>query len=252
MSGEAAGWSLLCVVLAAASVWLWPGPPTTAGLRIHPRRGADGRPRPPGRDRSSRTRGSPVFRRRPTGRRDRSDPTDDLALLLELLEGPLRAGVDPRRALHLTAAALADRGDVQDLVLTLGGGRSKGRWPVGRGREPVGSEALVAAAWQLSEQSGVPLAVAVRAAARALRARQSSARALASATAGATASMRLLAALPAAGPLVGLLFGVGPKELYASTPAATLCLLAGTGLGLGGWWWSRSILRRAASPREVR
>jgi tight adherence protein B len=110
---------------------------------------------------------------------------------------------------------------------------------------------FVAHAWRLSEQTGVPLSVALATAARSVRARQAAERALDAATAGARASMGLLALLPASGPVIGLLFGLTPVDLYGRSTVSALCLLAGGALGVTGWLWSRAILRRALRPGAV-
>ncbi|QIM22798.1 hypothetical protein G7075_19400 [Phycicoccus sp. HDW14] len=59
--------------------------------------------------------------------------------------------------------------------------------------------------------------------------------------------MRLLTLLPLGGPLVGVLLGLSPTTLYGSAPARAA---AGVGLVLtaSGWWWSRSLVRRALRP----
>ncbi|MEO7753288.1 MAG: type II secretion system F family protein [Terracoccus sp.] len=108
--------------------------------------------------------------------------------------------------------------------------------------------AFVAAAWHLSESTGAPLAVAVERAAEALRQGRSRQRRVAVAVAGPRATVTVLTMLPLAGPLFGLACGVGPGELYLSTPMATMSLVAGLVLIAAGRLWCRRLVRRAVHP----
>jgi tight adherence protein B len=64
--------------------------------------------------------------------------------------------------------------------------------------------------------------------------------------------MAVLTLLPLCGPLVGLAFGVGPRQLYLSSVAATASLVIGAFIGLVAWLWSRTIVQRALSPGRSR
>jgi tight adherence protein B len=246
---------LMLALLAAAAVFLWPparGVGAAALLASRSRQVAAGRGREP-RLRDRVRWGAP------------SDPAaaaEDLATLLEVLVPPLQAGVATAEAVRIGAGALRGRASVGalagDLVTATARGLPVGPvWqasrssPTGRRTTDVSAQRFVAQAWLLSEQTGVPLAVALAAAARALRTQQAAARALAAATAGARASMTLLALMPASGPVIGLLFGFTPADLYAASPAATAALLVGVLLGAAGWAWSRAILRRAVQHETV-
>jgi tight adherence protein B len=143
-------------------------------------------------------------------------------------------------------------GLVGDLSAAASAGRSLAEvWHVAASASRSPDLQFVARSWVLSEQTGVPLSVALATAARSVRARQAAEQALDSATAGARASMGLLALLPASGPVIGLLFGLTPVDLYGRSTVAGLCLLAGAALGVTGWLWSRAILRRALRPEAV-
>jgi tight adherence protein B len=104
--------------------------------------------------------------------------------------------------------------------------------------------AFVARAWALSERTGAPLADAIDTAVEVLRDRRRAEERLAAAGAGPRASMAVLCLLPLSGPVVGLACGVGPRQLYLGSPAATASAL--TGLALAGLavWWSRRLLAR--------
>lgn len=197
------------------------------------------------------------------GGRGGPDP-ETLADLLEVVVPALRAGATEAVAVEIAGHAIgADHprseslGDpVQGLVDDLTRGARQGQplaavWSRAATSQAVPGAGFVARAWTLSQETGVPLSLALATAARSLRAQGAAARALAASTAGARASMLLLALLPAAGPLVGLMFGLTPLDLYGGTRAGTLCLVVGTVLGAAGWLWSRAIVSRALRPSSV-
>jgi tight adherence protein B len=101
---------------------------------------------------------------------------------------------------------------------------------------------LLGAAWTLSESTGAPLAEAARTTAGVLRSAAAQERRMASAVAGARATMNLLSVLPVGGPLVALALGIGPLELYTTSPAAELSLAAGVALAFAGRWWVRRLV----------
>lgn len=103
---------------------------------------------------------------------------------------------------------------------------------------------MLEAAWRLAEEAGAATAVVTAAAACSIRARHTAAQRAAVVAAGPRASMWLLSALPVAGPLAAVLVGIGPGTLYG-THAGRVSALVGLVLTATGWWWSRTILRRA-------
>ena len=105
----------------------------------------------------------------------------------------------------------------------------------------------LAAAWRLAEEVGATASSVTAAAARSVRERQVARERTAVVAAGPRASMWLLSALPLAAPVAGALAGVGPDRLYASAPGRLLAT-AGVLLTAGGWWWARTLLRRAQRP----
>lgn len=107
--------------------------------------------------------------------------------------------------------------------------------------------ALLASAWRLAEQVGAGAADVTTAAAAAVRGRRAAAERADVVAAGPRTSMWVLTALPLAGPLAGALVGVGPDRLYGFAAGRTAAVVGLVLTGLG-WWWARSILRRAARP----
>jgi tight adherence protein B len=250
----------LLALAAAVAVLLWPSGHVSAAMTASTRSGGLHK----GHANEGATGVRVWFARLRSGARSGRSGAglDELAELLDVLVPPLRAGTSVSAAVDVAARAVGARG-VPDGGRRLGGlvGDLAAAARAGRPLADVWNDAastsrsrdlqFVARSWTLSEQTGVPLSVALATAARSVRARQSADRALDAATAGARASMGLLALLPASGPVIGLLFGLTPVDLYGRSTASALCLLVGTVLGGTGWLWSRAILRRALRPAAV-
>jgi tight adherence protein B len=112
-----------------------------------------------------------------------------------------------------------------------------------------GEMVLLARAWSLTEDMGVPLAEAVRATAGLLEARIAHERRLTGAVAGARATVNLLTVLPIGGPLLGLVLGIGPGELLAGSRLTQGSLVLGLSLaGIGRWWVQRMVRAVARGP----
>jgi tight adherence protein B len=105
---------------------------------------------------------------------------------------------------------------------------------------------MLAQAWSLTEEMGVPLAQAVRTTVGLLEARIAHERQLAGAVAGAKATVNLLTILPVAGPLLALVLGIGPGELYGGSRLTQISLALGLGLAGVGRWWVRRMVRAVA------
>lgn len=199
-------------------------------------------------------RGSAAVAGRPVGRRGAhalAAAEDRLADLLGLVAAPLRVGVPA--VTSLAAGAVAVEGDpvlgplLDDLVAAGAAGEPVSTtWLLHAQRLDSAALRFVGQAWLLSEQTGAPLADALRSSEEVLRARTRARQRLASAAAGPRASMGVLGLLPLSGPVVGLACGIGPRQLYFSTTWSTVSLVVGIGFAAFGWWWSRSILERAA------
>jgi len=105
---------------------------------------------------------------------------------------------------------------------------------------------LLAQAWSLTEDMGVPLAHAVRTTAGLLEARIAHERRLTAAVAGAKATVNLLTVLPVAGPLLALVLGIGPGELFGGSRLTQGSLVLGLCLAGIGRWWVRLMVRAVA------
>ena len=174
-----------------------------------------------------------------------------LSELVPAIAAPLRAGVAPSVALVAVEPTCRDDPALGPLLRDLveaarSGGSLAEAWLHHADLHQSADLGFVGQAWALSECTGAPLADALASGEDVLRARATGRQRLAGAAAGPRASMAVLCLLPASGPVVGAALGVSPRSLYFSSPLATASLVLGVVLGLGAWWWSRRILRRAA------
>ena len=192
------------------------------------------------------SRGWPAWRRRRV-----ADDSVDLLALVEAVLPALQAGLAPGAALGLAADATTSggpSGPTAALAHHLAALSAQGL-PIG----PLWAQAatawqsrelrLLAQAWSLTEDLGAPLAEAVLTTAGLLRARLRAERRVAAAVAGARATMNVLTALPLGGPFLALALGVGPSELYGSSPLTGGCLAAGGVLVLAGRSWVARMVR---------
>jgi tight adherence protein B len=224
----------LTVVLVALAVLLWPRTPAPlAGLTSAGAAAGSGGTVGAG------------------GLRARRRAADDEALvhLLSLVAAPVRAGVPPGQALEAARAA-SGHGVWDPVLVDLAGQAARGEvlgpvWAQWADRCTSPELAFVGQAWTLSEQTGAPLADALTSAVEVLEERRRSRERLASAVAGPRASMAVLCLLPLSGPVVGLACGIGIRDLYLGSPAATASLLTGVSLAAFALWWSRRIVGRA-------
>lgn len=160
-------------------------------------------------------------------------------MLLPLLDGyaaALRAGLPATGALEVVASS--GPASWTRLVRPVLAAASDGRptapaWSRLARVHRSAELALVARSVALSERLGAPLAAAIGAAAKAVRARQQHDQRLRTATAGARATATLLTALPLGGLGVAAVLGLGPRELYGSLPALLSLLLGLVVLLLG-------------------
>jgi tight adherence protein B len=173
-----------------------------------------------------------------------------LAELVAVLAAPMRSGVAP--AVAIAAAEPGFRADaalgplLEDLCSAAATGASVGNvWLAHAAAWESPDLRFVGQAWALTERTGAPLADALACAEGVLRARARGRQRLATAAAGPRASMGVLCLLPLSGPLVGAAFGMGPQQLYLSSPIASASVLVGLVLATGSWWWSRRIIARA-------
>lgn len=148
------------------------------------------------------------------------------------------------RSPSLVSAAPWLRGHLVESVATGRGVAVLGKAPVELTVQERRDLAVLEAAWRLAEDSGAATSVVTAAAASSIRSRHAAAERVAVVAAGPRASMWLLSALPLVGPLATVLVGISPERLYG-TDAARLSALVGVLLTVAGWWWSRTVLRRA-------
>jgi tight adherence protein B len=139
------------------------------------------------------------------------------------LAADLRAGVPVGPALADAAEGLAPSST----------GRS--------GAEPI--RRRVAAAVELAELSGAPLADVLDRLDADLRAADRMRAAAAAQAAGARASAWLLAAMPVAGVLLGYAVGTDPVQVLLHTPLGAACAVAAVLLQVGGLAWSNRLAR---------
>lgn len=108
--------------------------------------------------------------------------------------------------------------------------------------EPGGSGlGLVAAAWQLADRTGTPLAAALEQTGATLAEEEQVRATVESELAPARATGRLLAVLPLAGIVVGVLIGGDPIAFLLSTPIGNGCLIGGALLAAAGMLWSSRL-----------
>lgn len=170
----------------------------------------------------------------------------DVVELLGLMTAELRAGVLPHRmlagladdfAVLGSAARAADVG--ADVPSALRGAAAVD------GYEPLRD---VAAAWQVSDRSGAPLAAVVERLEQSARQDREIGREVRSAVAPARATGRLMALLPVVGLLLGSGMGGDPVAVLTSTWIGVACLAAGCLLACAGITWIERIAASAGDP----
>lgn len=189
-----------------------------------------------------------LFRQWRAARRDGSMAE----VVLSLLDGigpALEAGLPPALAVRLAGRSLGDglgstaAGVLASLTVAAEDGRPLApAWRACAEHSRAPEIHVVAAAWQLSEVTGAPLAEAVRRAVASLREGRERTRRVMVAVAGPRATVVVLTALPLTGPLFGMACGVSPTELYVTNPVGGLSALVGLGLiWVGRAWCGRLV-----------
>lgn len=105
----------------------------------------------------------------------------------------------------------------------------------------------LAAAWAVADTAGASLAPTLRAYAGLLRGLAAAEREARVALAGPRATARLVLVLPVIAIAFGALLGQDTIGVLVGTPIGWACLGIGALLGLGGWAWTRRLLRRASA-----
>lgn len=173
--------------------------------------------------------------RRGRRRRDEERRRTAVVEVAEALVGELRAGRPALQALErgrqvwppfAPVAAVARLGaDVPGALRRLAG--------------LPGAEGLreVAAAWQVSERSGMTLATALGQVAESARAQRAATHLVRAELASAQATARLVALLPVATLAMSSGIGADPWSFLLTRPIGLACLAAGVVLVLAGLWW---------------
>jgi tight adherence protein B len=123
------------------------------------------------------------------------------------------------------------------------------------GDDPAGGGSarggIVAAVLEVARQTGAPTAPTLERLAGLLRDRAAERRALAAALAGPRSTARLVMVLPVVGLGFGTALGLDVVGAAVGGGLGTWSVLAGTGLLVAAWAWSRAIVRRAARGEEA-
>ena len=181
--------------------------------------------------------------------------TSSSPAILALLEGiapALEAGLPPAVGVRLSGAALGSTVDpgIRAFVGELADVCERGSpiapvWQSWAARTGSADLSFVAAAWQLSERTGAPLAEAVQRAVVSVRESRERARRVNVAVAGPRATVMVLTVLPLTGPVFGMACGVPPTELYLSNPIGTVSAVVGVLLIWAGRLWCRRLVDSA-------
>ncbi|HET7661731.1 MAG TPA: type II secretion system F family protein, partial [Oryzihumus sp.] len=187
-------------------------------------------------------------------RRDRVVAHTVLALV-DAVAPALEAGLPPAAAFVLAADSVAPveeprPGAASAWVRTAGRAVADGAPVSGvlrRGGGTLVSRELgvLAAAWSLSEETGGPLADAVRTAGSVVRGSMAQRERMLAAVAGARSTMNILTVLPLGGPLIALAVGLDPSRLYLGSALNQVCLVIGVVLALAGRAWVRRLVAGA-------
>lgn len=173
-------------------------------------------------------------------RRDRSN---QVAEIVDSLAAELGGGILASHAVReiaddmplLEGAATAARigGDVPGAL------RAASRRPGAEGLEGL------AAAWEVSERSGAPMARVLDRLGDGIRDERESQREIQAGLGPARATARLMAVLPLFGLGMGMSMGARPLHTLFNTVFGALCLAAGAALACAGVWWVDQIAARA-------
>lgn len=164
-----------------------------------------------------------------------------------VLAGQVRVGRVPSEALRVAAedcAVLAEADRVHRM-----GGDVAALWRDRSARAGHRGLLDLARAWQLSQQTGAPLASVLDEVAEALTVEQGVRAVVASELAAPRATGKVMAVLPFCGLALGFLIGGDPVDFLLSGPYGWACLLGGVTLaGVGVLWIDR--LARSAGDLE--
>lgn len=231
---------LITAALLVGALLLWLGPLP----------GRPGRPGRPGKAHGRRRR-LPLPRRR-----GHPAEVDVWSLVVESVATAVRAGAAPTPACAACCRAALDLAPEVDAEVELlartasAGGDLGAAWHEVAARVDDPGLRAVAAAWQLSETTGAPLADALDVAARLRRGEVERAARAKAALAAPTASVNLLTALPVCGAGLGMVLGADVIGVYAS-PLALVTVLPGLVLVAVGRLCCRRMVDHAGRIRSL-
>jgi tight adherence protein B len=168
----------------------------------------------------------------------------EVAHACSVLASQIRVGRVPAEALHSAAVdcpVLADASRVQDL-----GGDVSTAWRVTSTRPGHAGLGDLARAWQMSSQTGAPLARSLEQVSEALTAEVALRTVVAGELAASRATGKIMAALPFLGLGMGYLLGGDPLHFLLSNPYGWTCLVVGVALAAAGVLWIDWLSRLAA------
>lgn len=164
----------------------------------------------------------------------------EVARVVRALSSELRAGISPVVAVQAVATDASDawrplrRVGARDVPGTL---RRLSERPGGSGLVDV------AAAWEIADRTGAPLAGILDRVADGVQNDVDIDREVATEAAPARATGRLMASLPVVGLLLGTTMGADPVRVLLGTAPGLACLVAGLTLACAGLWWIDRIVR---------
>ena len=168
----------------------------------------------------------------------------DVAHACSVLASQIRVGRVPAEALHSAASdcpVLADASRVQDL-----GGDVSTAWRITSRRPGHAGLRDLARAWQMSSQTGAPLARSLEQVSEALTAEVALRTVVAGELAASRATGKIMAALPFLGLGMGYLLGGDPLHFLLSNAYGWACLVGGIALAAAGVLWIDWLSRLAA------
>jgi tight adherence protein B len=169
----------------------------------------------------------------------------EVARACALLAAQLRVGQVPGEALVVAAAdcpMLREARDAQDL-----GGNVTRVWRSQARRPGCAGLLDLARAWEVSSQSGAPMAEVLEQVAEGLAADQSLRAVVAGELSAPRATGKVMAALPGCGVGLGYLLGGEPVGWLLAGPLGWGCLLGGVVLACLGVLWIEALADRAAA-----
>jgi tight adherence protein B len=173
-----------------------------------------------------------------------SEARVEVAQACSALASQIQVGRTPTEALRSTAAdcpVLAEASETQQL-----GGDVTSVWRDGSLRPGQGGLTDLARAWQVSTQTGAPLAPSLQQVGASLTADVALRTVIAAELAAPRASGKIMAVLPFCGLGMGYLLGGDPVQFLFSSPYGWVCLVLGVALAAAGVLWIDRLSRLAA------